>query len=342
MNPGHDDQGRAPLAPRVGEQLMDVKTPGMAGMRALIADDDRVTTAILSAALRQCGLEVTVAHDGVAAWAALTGDRPPSLAIVDWMMPGVDGVELCRRIRSAPTLAGTYVLILTGRDTRKDLIAALDSGADDFMVKPIDAEELRARVQVGLRIATLQARLAERVSQLQVARDHLARLASTDALTELYSRRSWFDLANAEFSRSRRHNRPFSIMVADLDSFKQINDTFGHEGGDKVLQQFAGMLRMECRNSDSIGRIGGEEFALLHPETSMDAAGVIAARIIASCRRLRVSTPTGDVRCSCSIGIAERVLRDDTVESVLRRADAALYNAKRSGRDQWKRSENSA
>ena len=137
------------------------------------------------------------------------------------------------------------------------------------MIKPIDPEELRARVQVGIRAANLQGRLEGRVSELESARDHLARLVSTDALTELNSRRWWFELAATELSRSRRYDRVFSLMVIDLDFFKRVNDTFGHDAGDIVLRRFADMLRVECRHSDIVGRLGGEEFALLAPETSI-------------------------------------------------------------------------
>jgi len=138
-------------------------------MRALIADDDRTTTTILSRALARWNLDVTVAHDGAAAWEALTVDDPPSLAILDWMMPSIDGIEICRRIRQDPARAHMYLMLLTSRDTRADVVVGLDSGADDYLVKPFDTEELRARVHVGIRVATLQERLAERVVELQDA-----------------------------------------------------------------------------------------------------------------------------------------------------------------------------
>jgi diguanylate cyclase (GGDEF)-like protein len=178
----------------------------------------------------------------------------------------------------------------------------------------------------------LQDSLTHTVKELQRAHDHLARLASTDALTGVYSRRWWFDLAAKEFSRSRRYERTFSLLMADLDWFKQVNDTFGHETGDRVLQQFGEMLRGICRESDVIGRLGGEEFAVLVPETSADAAQRLAGRITESCRALVVDA---DVRCSCSIGVTEVRADDDDVDSVLTRADAALYAAKRAGRDRW-------
>jgi two-component system, cell cycle response regulator len=305
-------------------------------MRALIADDDRITTAILVRALSSWGIETTVAHDGDEAWARLTAGPVPQIVIADWMMPGLDGIQLCQRIRQEPTLATTYVLLLTAKKTRVDLVAGLDAGADDYMTKPIDPEELRARVQVGVRVATLQRRLSEQVSELQIARDHLSRLASTDVLTELYSRRGWFEFAATEFSRSRRYNRAVSLMVVDLDYFKRVNDTYGHEAGDRLLQTFAALLRLECRQSDVVGRIGGEEFAVLLPETSVRAAQRLAGRIANACRSLRVATATGEVTCTCSIGISDLRGDDFTIDDAMRRADVALYEAKRAGRNCWK------
>jgi len=308
-------------------------------VRALVADDDPVTTTVLARVLHRLGLEVVSADDGTSAWRVLEAGPAPELAIIDWTMPGIDGVEICRRIRRNPALAAMYVLLLTGRDSRTDLVAGLDAGADDYMIKPIDTEELRARVQVGVRIAKLQGRLAGQVSELQEARNHLERLVCTDALTDLHSRRSWFELGAAEFSRFQRYDRSFSVLLLDLDFFKRVNDTFGHGAGDMLLRRFSDMLRAECRHSDIIGRLGGEEFALLAPETSLAAAQTIADRILDACRRLVVVLPAGEVRCSCSIGMSESVPTDDGVERVLRRADAALYDAKRSGRNCWRSQE---
>jgi len=145
-------------------------------MRALIADDDRIATEILSSALQRMNIVVDVAHDGGTAWDRLTTGDGPSLAIIDWMMPTVDGLELCRRIRQKPALAHMYVVLLTGRDDRKDVVAGLDAGADDYIVKPFDPDELRARVQVGIRVLTLQEKLADRVAELQDALTRVKRL----------------------------------------------------------------------------------------------------------------------------------------------------------------------
>jgi len=260
----------------------------------------------------------------------------PEMVIVDWMMPGLDGIELCQRMRNNATLSTTYVMLLTAKTKRVDLVAGLDAGADDYMTKPIDPEELRARVQVGIRVASLQRRLAEQVNELQAARDHLTRVASTDVLTELKSRRGWFETAASEFSRSRRYKRAVSLLIVDLDFFKRVNDTYGHDAGDRLLQTFASVLRLECRQSDVVGRIGGEEFAVLLPESTVRAAQRLAGRITAACRTLRVETAAGQVGCTCSVGISELRPDDFTIDDVMRRADVALYEAKRAGRNCWK------
>jgi len=304
-------------------------------MRSLVADDDPITATILSTTLARGGMEVTVAHDGDVAWQQLNSVQPPAVAILDWMMPNLDGLELCRRIRSTQRLAGMYVILVTGRDSREDLVMGLGAGADDYMTKPIDIAELQARIGVGIRVAKLQHSLTRSVSELKATRDHLARLASTDVLTGVYSRRGWFELAEKEFSRSCRYGRVFSLLMADLDLFKRINDTYGHEAGDRALTQFGAMLRKTCRGTDVIGRIGGEEFALLLPETPAEAAQHLASRITEACRSIIVGESADAGRCSCSLGVTEVRPDDERLDNVLTRADQALYAAKRAGRNQW-------
>jgi diguanylate cyclase (GGDEF)-like protein len=304
-------------------------------MRALVADDDLITATILSTTLARSGMDVTIAHDGDVAWRQLNSVQPPALAMLDWMMPNIDGLELCRRIRSTQRLVTMYVILVTGRDSREDLVAGLHAGANDYMIKPIDLAELKARVGVGIRVANLQQSLTRNVNELKATRDRLARLASTDDLTRVYSRRWWFDLAEKEFSRSRRYDRVFSLLMADLDWFKHINDTYGHEAGDRVLNQFGTMLRKTCRDSDVIGRLGGEEFALLLPETSSEAAQHLASRITEICRSIVVDASTDGARCSCSIGVTQVRPDDERLDSMLTRADRALYEAKRAGRNRW-------
>ena len=301
-------------------------------MKALIADDDRVATTLLARVLKRWGFEVWVVNDGVAAWEHLVG-HSPALAIVDWMMPGLDGPDLCRRIRSDPRLAGMHVILLTGRSGQADIVAGLDAGADDYVVKPFQVEELRARVQVGVRVIQLKERLAAEVERLQVARDDLEHLANSDVLTDLCNRRSWFNRAAIELERCRRYGRPIALLMLDLDHFKNVNDTHGHVVGDLVLKRFAELLRDVCRTSDVVGRVGGEEFAVLLPETCIDNAGHVAHRIVQACRDARMAAPHDGVRFTCSIGVAGVDGSDMTIEDTMRRADLALYEAKRSGRD---------
>ena len=302
-------------------------------MTALIADDDRGTLAVLEATLRRQGLAVLSARDGAGAWELLRENPGISVAIVDWMMPGIDGLELCRRIRKDPALAKVYVIVLTARQERGDLVNGLEAGADDYVIKPFDLDELRARVRVGVRLATLQERLATKIIELEATRDALERLASSDALTNLCSRRRWYELASVEIERFRRYRRPVSVLVADLDYFKRVNDTFGHAAGDEVLKAFAQLLRDNSRTSDVIGRIGGEEFAVLMPETPLEAAHDVALRIVSNCRSVTAGGPAAAVKFTCSIGAAEARADDGSIETVLARADAALYEAKRNGRD---------
>jgi len=202
------------------------------------------------------------------------------------------------------------------------------------MVKPLNMAELQARVKVGVRVAKLQQNLTQNNKDLRSTRDHLALLASTDVLTGVYTRRWWFDLAAKEFSRGRRYGRTFSLLMLDLDWFKQINDTFGHETGDRMLNQFGEMLRVTCRQSDLIGRIGGEEFAVLVPETTAEAAQNLATRLTENCRSILIPAEAGDARCSCSVGVTEVRAADERLDAVLTRADQALYAAKRAGRNQ--------
>ena len=173
-------------------------------------------------------------------------------------------------------------------------------------------------------------------------RDELSRLVGTDSLTGLCSRRRFFESATAEFIRYRRYGRPVVFLMADLDLFKRINDTYGHDIGDEVLKEFASVLRAASRQSDVAGRIGGEEFAMMLPETPLGGGEEVARRIVAACRDLDIPTAAGHVKFSCSVGVTEATAVDVTIEEVMKRADRALYDAKRGGRDRWQSSREAA
>jgi diguanylate cyclase (GGDEF)-like protein len=302
-------------------------------MRVLIADDDSGTRLVLASALKALGMDIALASDGCAAWELLKEGTGPSLALVDWEMPGMDGLELCHRIRGHASVMQMYLILLTGRDSREDVIAGLNAGADDYIIKPFDPEELRARVQVGMRVVSLQNRLASRIAELQEARDQLTLQANTDALTGLASRRAWLALATTEVARSRRYGLPVSVLMIDLDFFKRVNDTHGHRVGDEVLKEFGQVLRRVARTSDVLGRLGGEEFAILLPQTSAKEAVHVASRVASHWRGASVPGFIGEVKLSCSIGVSEAEVTDSRIEDVLNRADLALYEAKRNGRD---------
>jgi diguanylate cyclase (GGDEF)-like protein len=197
-------------------------------------------------------------------------------------------------------------------------------------------EAYRSLTESQRQLVVSNSQLEERIQELQAVRDELSRLVSTDSMTGLYSRRRWFELAATEFSRHRRHKRPLTVLTADLDFFKRINDTYGHDIGDDVIRRFAGVLREGGRETDLPGRIGGEEFAVLLPETAKAGAEEVARRVVAACRAVSVPIPAGHVTFTCSVGVAEAIDGDGAVDDMLRRGDAALYEAKRGGRDGWR------
>lgn len=198
-------------------------------MKILIAEDDPVSSRVLETMLTKWGHEVVVASDGAQAWAALQKEDAPSLAILDWMMPGMDGTEVCRRVRETAQTAPSYIILLTSKRRREDSVAGLQTGADDYLTKPFDRDELRARVEVGARVLGLQHSLAERVRQLERAEAELRTLSLTDDLTGLCNRRGFFVHAEQHLKHARRTGKEFLIFYADMDGLKQINDTFGHE-----------------------------------------------------------------------------------------------------------------
>jgi len=289
-------------------------------MKILIAEDDATSRLLFAATLRKLGHTVTAIEDGRKAWEAWQKDEYP-LLISDWMMPDIDGLQLCRMIRSEPGLQYTYIILLTALDSKGSYLEGMDAGADDFITKPFDEEQLAARLRVAERILGLHQTL-----HIQATRDYL---------TGVWNRASIMDYLQKELKRGARQDICTSVMIADLDHFKRINDTYGHAAGDDVLRKVAQVLRACGRQTDLFGRLGGEEFAVLLPESDLTAARELASRIIESCRGVSVETPGSVVSFTCSIGIAQAMPGDARLEDVVNRADAGLYEAKRHGRDQF-------
>jgi diguanylate cyclase (GGDEF)-like protein len=294
--------------------------------RILIADDEVISRTVLDETLSRWGYEVIVARDGDEAWTALAGEGAPQLAILDWQMPGLDGPEICRRLRAEPRESYVYVLLLTARDNRSDVIAGLASGADDYLTKPFDRHELQARLTVGRRILRLQEELIQ-------AREALRIEATHDSLTGLWNRRGVLAILSADLGRAARERTPLAVVVTDLDHFKAINDTRGHLAGDEVLREAARRLQLAVRPYDGVGRMGGEEFLVVLPGTSLEDAVEVAERV----RRLIAASPVavagGELSVTLSAGVAAASPGLADPDRLLAAADGALYQAKRGGRN---------
>ena len=291
-------------------------------MRVLVADDERLTRRILEDTLTGWGYEVIMAADGDEAWDVLQSENAPSLAILDWVMPGLDGIEICRRLRMREGDDYVYAILLTAKTDPEDIIKGLESGADDYMVKPFNEEELKYRIKIGARIVDLEQRVLN--------------LARTDPLTELANRRAFMERLEAESNRAQRQDQTLGIIILDLDHFKAINDNYGHQVGDLVLREVGRGLCSACRSYDFIGRYGGEEFIVGLPGTDLDVVNRTAERIRISLEKNQIALTNEDrfVSITASLGVA--VLdksSDESIDSLIKRADEALYVAKSEGRN---------
>lgn len=294
-------------------------------LRILVADDDRFSRMLLARSLQAWGHEVEQAEDGDSAVAALTRDGGPEVGIIDWMMPGRDGPDVCRAVRDADIEPYRYLLLLTSRSDQEDLVAGLNAGADEYLRKPFDPNELRARLRVGQRLLNLQQELIE-------ARDALHIQATQDALTGILNRRSLLDRLADEHARARRRRSGVGVLVVDLDHFKLVNDTYGHLAGDAVLRAAATRMSIGLRPYDLLGRYGGEEFLLVVPDCSATGLAAVAERVRRTLAESPVSAEGHEIAVSASVGGAWTE-GDGDGNSLIREADEALYEAKRAGRN---------
>jgi diguanylate cyclase (GGDEF)-like protein len=295
-------------------------------MRVLIADDSLLSRRLLEETLRSWSYEVVVACDGAEAWRLLDSPDAPSLAILDWMMPGYTGPELCQLIRNKAREPYTYILLLTSRNEKEDVVTGMDSGADDYITKPFDKHELKVRLRAGTRIVELQ-------EQLLKTREALRVQATRDYLTNLWNRSAILHNLERELSRSARDGEPVGVVLGDLDHFKSINDTWGHAAGDLTLREAAERMRTSLRPYDSIGRYGGEEFLLVLPGANLEDTVWLADRVRIAIRSEVVEWQSSDIQLSCSFGCTSGVGGRVTADELIRVADEALYAAKRGGRD---------
>jgi diguanylate cyclase (GGDEF)-like protein len=295
-------------------------------MRVLIADDSLLSRRLLERTLCDWGYEVVAVEDGSKAWEILSGNSPPPLAVLDWMMPGLTGTELCKKVRERAAEPYTYILLLTSRTEKDDLVEGMDSGADDYITKPFDKHELKVRLRAGSRIVDLQ-------EQLVTAREALRVQATRDYLTQLWNRSAILEILNRELARSERDGSPVGLVLADLDHFKSINDTYGHLTGDLALQEASRRMAASIRAYDGIGRYGGEEFLVVLPGADGESARVQAERMRLAVRDESVQAPGASLQVTCSFGCAAAVGGQVSAETLIQSADDALYRAKRAGRD---------
>jgi diguanylate cyclase (GGDEF)-like protein len=294
-------------------------------MRILIADDEPVSRRLLEETLVRLGHDVVAVENGADAQSALLAPGGPHLAILDWMMPGPDGLAVCRAVRQrgAPYV---YVILLTARNRPEDMLVALDAEVDDFLTKPFDILELRARLRSAARVLDLQEGLLR-------TQEELRRLATHDHLTELSNRRAVVDRLALEMRRAARELMPLSVVIVDLDHFKRINDTYGHGAGDVLLREAARRLRSVLRSHDSLGRYGGEEFLLVLPGCSEGDAWDVAERARTAIASAPVTTGDLVLPMTASFGLASVAEPDEDPDDLIERADRALYRAKAGGRN---------
>lgn len=296
-------------------------------MRILIADDEPVSLRMLQSMLTKWGYDVVAAEDGDAAWETLKSSDAPRMALLDWMMPGQNGVDICRALRKLRPEPYTYLLLLTAKDAKDSIVEGLESGADDYLTKPCNPPELKARIRVGLRVLDLEDNLVQ-------GREAMRYRAMHDALTGVWNRGTILETLEREVGRSRRERLSLGVLIADLDHFKSVNDTYGHSVGDAVLKEVTKRMQASVRPYDAVGRYGGEEFLVLLPGCASSETHEKAERLRQSISQQPVLTPAGELKITMSVGGAATCdWPDDTADQLLQITDLALYRAKHEGRD---------
>jgi diguanylate cyclase (GGDEF)-like protein len=307
--------------------------------RILVVDDDGTTRTILRSMLIALGHEVLLATNGVEAMAVIN-EQAPEIVITDWMMPEMDGIALCRALREYDGGRHLYLIIVTGHGDDNRLVEAFEAGADDYLTKPLKRREFEARLRAALRIVQLHRRLRAESDEIKrfnadlvTANKALQDIATTDFLTGLPNRRHFFERLTQAMAAAKRSGRPVAVLLVDIDRFKRINDEHGHDRGDEVLRAVAEVLRNQLRAADSVARIGGEEFAVLSPETDEGEAVMLGERLRMALSTVPIAPGPGAGRITASIGVAVRNSSINEVDALMKNADLALYRAKNEGRN---------
>ena len=329
----------AELLQSIEQRDMPAETPGSYPLQVLVVDDDAATRRLLEAMLKSAGHHVVLAQNGVEAIRQLK-QQPAQLLLTDWVMPEMDGIELCRRLRESAELRNIYVVMLTAQEESDRLIQAFEAGADDYLRKPILPKILFARLRAAQRVIQMQAELAEDREQLQrlaheltEANQRLQQMALTDVLTGLPNRRAAMERLAQEWAATQRSHRSLACMVLDVDHFKSVNDRFGHPVGDMVLKNVAQILRKAARIQDMVCRFGGEEFLVICPDTEIESAYQCAERLRQQVAAMRIGNLNPPQQMTVSIGVAATSGDNVSLDDLLTRADKCLYTAKQGGRN---------
>jgi diguanylate cyclase (GGDEF)-like protein len=301
--------------------------------RILIVDDHEDNVELLRARLEAWGYRTDCAMDGASALRSVY-EAAPDLILLDVMMPEIDGIEVARRIKADASLPFIPIIMQTALDSIEHKVEGLDAGADDYITKPIHFSELQARVRSLLRIKALQEKVANRERELSEMNDRLLLISRTDGLTGLANRRHIEERLHEMWEHATRLNEPLACVMCDIDKFKSVNDTYGHQAGDAVLKQFADVLKHEAREIDRVGRYGGEEFIVLLPGTVLDAAVTFAERVRSAVEARTFTFDGGTLSRTVSCGVAAWPHpRVSACEGLIKAADSALYVAKETGRN---------
>jgi diguanylate cyclase (GGDEF)-like protein len=284
----------------------------------LIVEDSVINSKLCESLLKKNGFNTEVYTDGESALEFLSKNCP-DLILLDIIMPGIDGYQFSESIKANPRLNGTPVIFLSAMNDEESIIKGFKSGGVDFITKPFRTQELLARTRTHV--------------ELKRAKEKLLQLATTDELTGIANRRYFMDRLNSEFDRAKRYESKYSILMIDIDFFKSINDNYGHKGGDKVLQSAAAVMKKSLRTSDLIGRVGGEEFSVILPETETKAAIFIAERLRSRVEGTVVKHNDEEILITVSIGVSQSRNGDQSVDDIYVRSDSAMYNAKKNGRN---------
>ncbi len=306
------------------------------GMKIVVADDELDPRMIMDTALSQMGFEVFTVENGTQALEVIA-EKDVSMVIADWMMPGINGLDLCRAIRNRKGGGYVYILLLTARNRPEDVIEGFRAGVDDYLIKPFVLDEFEHRVRAGERIVSLERELRERNKNLETLNIRLEELVRIDPLLEIGNRRSFHEVIEKAHDRACRYKQHYGIIMCDIDYFKAYNDLYGHMEGDAVLKKVAASIKKSSRTSDEVFRFGGEEIVVILPDQSLETTALVAGRIRKGVSDLAIEhkgSPFGHLSISCGVAQFEQECEQDRWPLVLEKADKALYRAKEAGRNQ--------